>query len=186
MDWNNEQKLYQYKAPQLLSAKAIDYQELEQFLKNKQWNEADLLTYKLISKVSGVKTEKDEYLTLENIKNFPCEDLLTIDRLWVYYSNGLYGFSVQKDIYIECGGKLDFSYPGYGIWEKFGYRIAWAIKGRWLYYPDPVYDDNFMRVKGHLPYGFLWDGCCDFSDCNDYSMGGFVLLFFSRIATCEV
>ena len=185
MDLNNEQKLYQYKAPQLLSAKAIDYQELEQFLKNKQWNEANLLTYKLISKASGVKIEKDECLTLEKIKSFPCKDLLTIDRLWVYYSNGLYGFSVQKDIYIKCGGKLDFSYPSDEIWEKFGYHVAWASNGRWLYYPDPFFDNNFMRIKGHLPEGLMWDGCCNSWGCDGF-MGGFVVLFFSRIATCEV
>ena len=110
----------------------------------------------------------------------------TIDRLWVYHSNGLYGFSVQKDIYVECGGKLDFSYPSDEIWVKFGYRTAWASKGRWLYYPDPFFDDNFMRVKGHLPYGIVWDGCCDSWDSDGYFMGGFVVLFFSRIATCEV
>ncbi|CCQ59603.1 GUN4 domain-containing protein, partial [Crocosphaera watsonii] len=37
--------------------------------------------------------------------NFPCEDLRIIDQLWVKYSNGQFGFSVQKQIYMdELGG----------------------------------------------------------------------------------
>ena len=76
------------------SAKGIDYSELEKLLKNKQWYEADQLTGKLMLKASV--REKERWMDLDNIKNFPCEDLQTIDRLWVHYSNGLYGFSVSN------------------------------------------------------------------------------------------
>ncbi len=33
-----------------------------------------------------------------------CEDLRTIDQLWVKYSNGRFGFSVQKRIWHSIGG----------------------------------------------------------------------------------
>ena len=104
-------------------------------------------------------------LDLDNIKNFPCEDLLTLDRLWVDYSkkHGYeFGFSVQKQIYVECGGKLDFSYPSNETWEKFCDRTAWKSEGKWVFgnYPDPFFKNNFMNVKGHLPArpGGLADG----------------------------
>ena len=49
--------------------------------------------------------------------NFPCDDLRTIDQLWVHYSNGKFGFSVQKKIYMdELGGTRDYDKK---IWEEF-------------------------------------------------------------------
>jgi hypothetical protein len=103
-------------------------------------------------KASG--REKEGWIDLESIKKFPCEDLQTIDRLWVHYSNGLYGLSVQKQIYVECGGKLDFSFPSDETWEKFCKATAWKSEGKWVGYPDQFFLNNFMNMKGHLP----WEG----------------------------
>jgi uncharacterized caspase-like protein len=132
----------------LLSAKGIDYRELEKLLKNQQWYEADQETWKLILKVTN--REEEGWLKLENIKSFPCEDLLTLDRLWVKYStkHGFeFGFSVQKQIYVECGGKLDFSYPSKETWNKFCDRTK---RGEMVEYPEPFFNKELM-VKGHLP-----------------------------------
>ena len=52
--------------------------------------------------------EQKGYLYLEDLRQFPCADLRVIDQLWVRYSNGRFGFSVQKQIWVEVGGKLDF------------------------------------------------------------------------------
>ncbi|MEA5478376.1 GUN4 domain-containing protein [Pseudanabaena galeata UHCC 0370] len=134
---------------ELLSAKGIDYSELDKLLKNKQWFEADILTDKLMLKISG--REKEGWLYLESIKKFPCKDLLTIDRLWVNSSNGLYGFSVQKDIYVECGGKLNFSSPSDETWKKFCDRTSWTNESKLVDYPQAFFERNFMNVKGHLP-----------------------------------
>ena len=105
------------KVPQLRSAKGIDYRELEQLLEDKKWYEADQLTYRLMLKVS--EREKEEWMDLDSIRNFTCKDLQTIDNLWIHYSNGLYGFSIQKKIYVECGGKLDLSYPTDVTWKEW-------------------------------------------------------------------
>jgi serine/threonine protein kinase len=152
----------------LKSAKNIDYRELEQLLKTKQWYEADQLTYRLMLKASG--REEQGGLDFDSVKNFPCADLRTIDQLWVHHSDGLYGFSVQKQIYVECGGKLDFSYPSNETWEKFCNRTAWKSEGKWVNYPQQFF--NFMNVKGHLPIASV------------------IVLkekkIFSRIKTCEV
>ncbi|MFM7888030.1 MAG: GUN4 domain-containing protein [Pseudanabaena sp.] len=80
--------------------------------------------------------------------------ILTLDRLWVDYSNGIYGFSVQKQIYVDCGGKLDFSFPSDETWEKFCDRIAWKSEGKWVSYPEQFFKKNFMWAKGHLPSNF--------------------------------
>ncbi|MBD2175481.1 GUN4 domain-containing protein [Pseudanabaena sp. FACHB-1998] len=177
----------------LLSTKGIDYCELENLLKNKQWYEADKLTDRLMLKASG--REKERWIDLDSIKNFPCEDLQTIDRLWVHYSNGLYGFSVQKKIYVECGGKLNFSNPIFNSepWKRFCDRTAWKSEGRWVEYHQPFFKENFMCVKGHLPF---YRGCGNAKGLDFYGfhfvgeinrMGGWVgIYFFSRIETCEV
>ncbi|MBP0016279.1 MAG: GUN4 domain-containing protein [Cyanobacteria bacterium SBLK] len=44
-------------------------------------------------------------LNVQSIDNFPCEDLREIDQLWIHYSKGRFGFSVQKRIYQGLGGK---------------------------------------------------------------------------------
>jgi hypothetical protein len=141
---------------ELVSAKGIDYRELEKLLKDKQWYEADQLTSLLMLKASG--REEEGSINLDSIKNFPCEDLQTIDRLWVHYSNGLYGFSVQKDIYVECGGRLDFLGTSSDTWDQFCDQTAWKSDGDWVPYPQPFFENNFMYTKGHLPLVRMFKG----------------------------
>ncbi|MEI6429052.1 MAG: GUN4 domain-containing protein [Pseudanabaena sp. ELA607] len=142
---------------ELLSAKGIDYRKLEKLLNDQQWYEADQETRQLMLTVTN--REKEEWLREEDIKNFPCEDLLTLDRLWVEYGkkHGYeFGFSVQKQIYVKCGGKLDFSFPSDETWEKFCDRTAWKSEGEWVDYPNQFFKNNFMSMKGHLPVGVWW------------------------------
>jgi hypothetical protein len=105
------------------------YQQLEEYLQNQQWKEADQETYRLM--ITAVGKEEGQWFDREDLLNFPCEDLRAIDQLWVKYSQGRFGFSVQKKIYVECGATLDGRYPGEGIWNKFGERVGWRKNGTW-------------------------------------------------------
>ncbi len=161
---------------ELLSAKGINYRELEKLLKAKEWQKADQETYRLM--ITAVGRENGDWFREEDLKNYPCDELLAIDRLWVKHSDGLYGFSVQKQIYEECGGKLDFSYPSDETWNRFCDRTAWKSEGKWLDYPDQFFLNKSINVKGHLPYrGRLRRG-----RGREREEG----YFFSRIKTCEV
>ena len=118
----NERKVNKVKskAPQLVSAKGIDYRELENLLKAKEWRSADELTAELMFQVAG--REKERFLDTEDIEAFPWEDLRTIDQLWVHYSDGKFGFSVQKKLWLECGGeigKYDFE-----VCKKFASKVG--------------------------------------------------------------
>ena len=159
------------------NGKRLVFQNLENYLKNQQWYEADQETWQLILKLT--KREKERWLREEDIQNFPCKDLLILDCLWVEYSKKYgfeFGFSVQKQIYIECGGRLDFSYPSDETWEEFCDRTAWKKDFEYVNYPQPFFDDNFMCVKGHLPNGLgIW---------GVWEVVG--VYFFSCIKTCEV
>lgn len=131
------------------TVQTLRYAKLEEYLKNEQWKEADEETYRLMITTVG-KIEGD-WFEAEELSNFPCDELQAIDDLWVKYSNGRFGFSVQKQIYVECGVKPDGAYPGDDIWEKFGDRVGWCKEGKWLSYPQLRFDVSFSSPKGNLP-----------------------------------
>jgi GUN4-like/Caspase domain len=141
----------------LNSEKGIDYTWLRNSLKAQKWVDADRETYRVMITVVG-KIEGD-WLTKEELLKFPCVDLKTIDGLWVKYSQGRFGFSVQKRIYMECGGRLDGKYDG-PAWEKFGDRVRWRTKGDWIYdYGNLTKDACLSSPKGIFPFyffGFDW------------------------------
>jgi hypothetical protein len=92
------------------------YQQLEEYLSQEKWKEADDETYRLMITTVGKKT--GQWFEREDLLNFPCEELRTIDGLWVKYSQGRFGFSVQKEIYLNCGGVPDGKYHE-KAWKKF-------------------------------------------------------------------
>ncbi len=122
------------------------YQPLEQYLTNGQWKEADRETYRLM--VETVNKEEEEWLEPEDIENFPCEDLRTLDQLWVSYSQGKFGFSVQKKIYFGVDGTKEYNWEG---WEKFAHLVGWYDgKGKW--FSDIRYELLDTTPRGHLPH----------------------------------
>ncbi|MEA5579121.1 GUN4 domain-containing protein [Anabaena sp. UHCC 0451] len=154
------------------------YHQLAYYLAAGMWEEADNETLKVMLEVAG--REKQGYLEIEDIEKFPCEDLRIIDQLWVNYSNGHFGFSVQKQIYLEVGGILlgqqtnsplkkiltpflslysrlggkvrDEDEQIYEAYQRFGDRVEWKVNNKWI--------DNSLRhqvkystkaPRGHLP-----------------------------------
>ena len=158
---------------------AVDYTRLRQLLKAGQWQEADQETRICMEQA----LETDDWSKIYSQKlllTFPCADLKTIDRLWVQASQGRYGFSVQKEIYVKCGAKLDGNYPGDKIWEKFADEVGWRVDGSWLSYSG--FNFSGTAVPGHLPrikLRFAWVGVWG------YGVWG-IWVLFSRIETCKV
>jgi predicted NACHT family NTPase len=126
------------------TVQASRYAKLEEYLRSQRWNAADLETYRLM--ITTVGKERGQWFESEELLNFPGDELRAIDRLWVKYSNGHFGFSVQKQIYVECGAKLDGEYPGNDIWEKFGDRVGWRKEDQWLDYSGLNPSDSSRSV----------------------------------------
>ncbi|MBP5974358.1 GUN4 domain-containing protein [Brasilonema sp. CT11] len=124
------------------------YRKLEKLLKARLWQEADEETTRLMLKVAG--REKDGWLDVESINNFPCTDLSTIDKLWVKYSNAHFGFSVQKRIWQEVRGKPDIDMK---IYINFCECVGWYRNSGWLNYDELTF--NAKSPVGHLPGGLL-------------------------------
>ncbi len=130
--------------------KGLDYTRLRDLLKAGQWKEADLETLQVMLKAAG--REKEGWLDIESIERFPCTDLRTIDQLWILYSKGLFGFSVQKRIYESVRKDYEkFS-------EKFGDRVGWRtgmfFNKEWLDYDKLTFSLN--APQGHLPVSGVW------------------------------
>ncbi|MDB9438727.1 serine/threonine-protein kinase [Dolichospermum lemmermannii CS-548] len=130
---------------ELKSSCGMDYRKLRDYLAQGKWKEADEETKRVMLAV--VKREKVGWLDEGSIDNFPCADLRTIDQLWVKYSGGKFGFSVQKRIYQGFGGTRKYDRE---IWEKFGDKVGWRKGGDWLYYKDITFDKK--APEGHLPF----------------------------------
>ncbi|WP_017305780.1 serine/threonine-protein kinase [Spirulina subsalsa] len=119
----------------------LQYQELEQLLKAQEWRKADEETAQQILKVTDRSSLG--YLNPEDMPKIPCVDLQIIDQLWLKYSQGLYGFSIQKQIYnnLDCESEK--------LWKTFCDVIGWRKKGSWLYYRNLNF--SLSAPKGHLP-----------------------------------
>jgi hypothetical protein len=123
------------------------YQQLETFLKNSQWKEADKETDRLMLQIVG--KEADQWLNEEDIQNFPCEDLRAIDKLWVDYSKGKFGFSVQKKVWMACGGVAgEYDYE---VYKKFADQVGWRRSGNWLGYDELTFSVGKGSKHAHLP-----------------------------------
>jgi len=125
----------------LKSERGVDYTNLRDLLATEKWQEADEETAKKMLEVAG-RTEEG-WLRVEDIDQFPCEDLRTIDQLWVKYSDGRFGFSVQKRIYKSLGGTRQYE-------RALGDRVGWSVNGNWLSMRDVKF--NKSAPSGHLPF----------------------------------
>ncbi|MEH2417416.1 GUN4 domain-containing protein [Nostoc sp.] len=148
---------YQAYGDDFLSKKYI---RLNDCLKENRWREADQETDKLISRVIGKEIENS---VVEDFQDFPCNHLLTIDKLWVRYSNGHFGFSIQKEIYIDFGGRFQ-TYNGkltsfmnnddQDAWNKFIHKVGWIKQKPTEVIATEVIYDIHRAPKGHLPYWY--------------------------------
>ncbi len=165
-----EQQPPRQKIDDLSSDKGVDYTRLRDLLKDGEWKEADQETLKVMLKAA--KREKEGWLDIDSIEQFPCTDLRTIDQLWVKYSNGRFGFSVQKRVWESVGGNPN---GDLGTWYDFGERVGWRKRGfnleeNWRDYNELIF--NVQAPKGHLPVSVV----------SEY----LALDYFSRVETCKL
>ena len=150
----------------------VNYRKLSQLLAARRWKEADFETRGILLQVAERTAEG--WIRAEDFKKFPCEDLCTIDRLWLDYSNGRFGYSVQKQVWESIGGKIDIDYT---IWCRFGDRLGWRRDGNWLNYSDLTFDRDTAPL-GHLPAGGV-----DAIVLGKWDLVGSALA--SRLAECQ-
>ncbi len=148
------------------------YDQLKQLLKEQKWREANRETAKIMLKIG--KREKEGWLrarkgtnSIQDIANFPAKDLRIINDLWFNYSNGKFGFTVQKNIWRQvgcieheaifqdclCSDDEKAIANAQNCWKTFANRVGWRNKSVWLNENQLVYSLN--APQGHLPIPFI-------------------------------
>jgi serine/threonine protein kinase len=173
---------------QLKSSVGMEYNNLRDLLKAEKWEEADEETTRVMLAVANKNRLRKSWLNVDSIDNFPCEDLRSIDQLWVKYSDGRFGFSVQKKIYQSLGGTRSYDEK---MWQAFGDKVGWRHQGIWLYYNSINYEKYGKKApEGHLPAGLVLrerdriSFTFLYQDLEVVCWVGFC--FLSRVETCKL
>jgi hypothetical protein len=85
-----------------LPAESASYDVLQTLLDSEEWEKADKETSRIIllkaSKHNLFRATRGG-VSIDKFQSFPCDDLLTLDRLWINNSKQKFGFSIQAAIW---------------------------------------------------------------------------------------
>ncbi len=131
---------FPYGVVPLKSELNVDYRSLQQLLAQQDFQGADVLTLQKMCELAGTAAVERKWIYFTEVTNFPIADLQTLDKLWLMSSEGKFGFSVQRRIWLSVG--KDF--------EKLWSKIDWKSGNAWTRYPKE-FTWNLTAPKGHLP-----------------------------------
>jgi hypothetical protein len=155
IDGNAYQVLYKSDAPQvqeflltyfpegivpLKSERGINYKPLQELLVQQDFQAADRMNIQKMCELGGPMAVKRKWLYFTEVENAPTVDLQTINNLWLVHSEGKFGFSVQRELWLSLGKN----------WENFWPKIGWKSGNNWTRYPNQFTWD-LTAPKGHLP-----------------------------------
>ncbi len=118
----------------------FDYSPLQRYLLNENYEDADRFTSSKLRELAGEKAVKRGYVYFSEVETIPNSDLLTLNKLWIVYSRGKFGFTVQAKILDSLGGRYDKLWP----------RIGWKKDGIWTRYPK-AFNWSIDAPNGHMP-----------------------------------
>jgi len=122
------------------SAAGLDYRDLQCHLMEQEYEQADRLTSQRLRELAGVDAVRRGYVYYSEVPAMAAADLESLDRLWLVYSRGRFGFSVQGRLLAACGGR----------WEKLWSRLGWKQDGIWTRYPAS-FTWSLDAPDGHMP-----------------------------------
>jgi hypothetical protein len=122
------------------SGQGIDYAPLQRALARQEFEEADRITSEILRQLAGPAAVKRGYVYYSEVAVFAAVDLESLDRLWVVYSQGRFGFSVQLRLLRSLAGRWDQLWP----------RLGWKQGGLWTRYPGS-FTWSLQAPEGHLP-----------------------------------
>ena len=124
----------------LTSECGIDYSCVQQLLAACDFQAADRMTLQKMCELAGGAAVQRKWLYFTEVGNFPATDLKTINTLWLVHSEGKFGFTVQREIWLSLGKNWE------NLWEKIG----WKKGNNWTRYPNEFTWD-LSAPRGHLP-----------------------------------
>jgi len=127
----------------LKSEVGYSFEELEAALKDGDFEKADDITRNALIELAGEEAVARKFVYFTEVKVIPVTDLQTINNLWVTYSDGKFGYSVQKKIWTGCKKN----------WGPFFKKLDWTTGENNAYrsWRGGEYIYNLEAANGHLP-----------------------------------
>ena len=122
------------------SGAGIDFGPLREHLMRLEFEQADRITSEILRQLAGGDAVRRGYVFYSEVAAMPSVDLESLDRLWLVYSQGRFGFSVQGRLLRACGGQ----------WERLWPKLGWKHEGRWTRYPGS-FTWSLQAPDGHMP-----------------------------------
>ncbi|MFN7899147.1 MAG: GUN4 domain-containing protein [Synechococcaceae cyanobacterium] len=122
------------------SAAGVDYAPLQRHLLLQDYEAADRLTATVLRQLAGSGAVSRGYVYFSEVAAMPAVDLESLDRLWLAYSRGRFGFSVQGRLLAAVDGQ----------WERLWPRLGWKQDGVWTRYPGS-FTWSLTAPEGHMP-----------------------------------
>ncbi|XP_010413701.1 PREDICTED: tetrapyrrole-binding protein, chloroplastic [Camelina sativa] len=128
---------------------ATIFDVLENHLVGQNFRQADEETRRLLIQIAGEAAVKRGYVFFSEVKSISTEDLQAIDDLWMKHSDGRFGYSVQRKIWLKV--KKDFT--------RFFVTVEWmklldteVVQYGYRAFPDEFkWELNDETPLGHLP-----------------------------------
>jgi hypothetical protein len=131
----------------LPSALGVDYVPLATMLATGDFFGADQFTRDNLIRIAGKEAINRGFVYFTDVKRIPKQDLVTMEKLWLQYSEGKFGYSVQQRLWETDRGNFD----------NFIRRIGWTIeesgvvrKRKWFGKSEFIYEVE-TAPRGHLP-----------------------------------
>jgi len=126
---------------ELVSACGLDYTALRDLLAAGEFQKADDETRAKLIEMAGPTAIKRGWVYFTEVKDIPTEDLQTVDRLWKAYSEGKFGYSVQRLVWEKYDGKVPLFFKA----------VEWTTpEGGYRRWPDGFFYHT-EAARGHLP-----------------------------------
>lgn len=124
----------------LKSDAGIDYVPLQKLLAQQDFLQADQLTLQKLCELAGTTAVQRKWVYFSEVDRFPITDLKTLDYLWLIHSEGKFGYSIQRELWLGVNKN----------WDKLWPKIGWKSGRNWTRYPQEFTWD-LTAPKGHLP-----------------------------------
>ena len=135
------------------------YEQLESYMESGEWQKADGQAWELIRQIGNRRDNSFDRLESAEFFSFPCEDLRSINNLWIEYSNRHFGYSVQLDVIHENNATAQDVYDDDDLYVDIATDLGWPTNRRFTSarrQQSGIYDGDHINFeldapRGHLP-----------------------------------
>lgn len=126
----------------------LDYTPLRDMLAENRVREAEDETRAKLIEMAGDGAKKRKWVYFTEVRSIPKADMRTVDRLWRHFSNGRFGYSVQRYLFVDKCKRQ---------WTNFFRMIDWVYGENDTYrkwFPDEKSEFTYdfeQAADGHLP-----------------------------------